>query len=152
MITITREDHDDPPIERCCFCRAVTGYWTALADRRPCDQVACCVQCSRYATPADVPTKWAWCQRERIASPDMRASLSAPPPSIVWPTGRPTPRALGEEGRRIADRRPSFTGTTSVQDQLYSRALAALGARPAPDPAVADVEKTTVHAGFIVGW
>lgn len=57
------------PLERCCFCRTKTGFWTTLKDRKPGDQVACCEVCARRAKAEDVPSKRDWCRRERIASP-----------------------------------------------------------------------------------
>jgi hypothetical protein len=66
------------PIERCCFCRTPTRWWTKLPDRTPGQQVACCQGCADSQAPADVPTKDQWCDREqalRLRSPasDARA-------------------------------------------------------------------------------
>lgn len=62
-IPIHREPGGEPPYEACCFCRAVTPWWTALPKKI----VACCPKCAARGEPADVPTKKAWCRREHIA-------------------------------------------------------------------------------------
>jgi hypothetical protein len=56
----------EPPYEVCCFCRTPTPWWTSL-DRPIGEQVACCPHCASRANPEEVPTKKAWCRRERIA-------------------------------------------------------------------------------------
>ena len=66
MITV---EHIDEDVERCCFCRKRTGFWTLLSDRTPGEQVACCASCARVAKEEDVPTKKVWIRRERIAEP-----------------------------------------------------------------------------------
>lgn len=53
--------------ECCCFCREKTRWWTDMPERKPGEQVACCPKCAKVATPEDLPTKEAWCRRERIA-------------------------------------------------------------------------------------
>lgn len=55
------------PMERCCFCRTPTPYWTELPDRSEGKQVACCPECAQEATAADVPAKKIWWRREEIA-------------------------------------------------------------------------------------
>ena len=67
MIPIEREPDDDQPCERCCFCRTVTDMWTAIPERSPGEQVACCTRCARHGTVAAVPAKADWCEREAIA-------------------------------------------------------------------------------------
>jgi hypothetical protein len=62
------EDHTDPEDrrgERCCFYRVFTNHWTALPDRTPGGQVACCRDCAKTRKPIEVPTKHDWCARER---------------------------------------------------------------------------------------
>lgn len=56
-------------MERCCFCRAKTAFWTELPERKPGDQVACCEACAKQAWPLDVPSKRVWMRRENIAVP-----------------------------------------------------------------------------------
>jgi len=51
-------------MERCCFCRKRTPFWTALADRTPGEQVACCETCAAAKSPAQVPTKKDWFDKE----------------------------------------------------------------------------------------
>jgi hypothetical protein len=46
--------------ERCCFCRSATRFWTALPDRTPGQQVACCETCAGTHWPVQVPSKEAW--------------------------------------------------------------------------------------------
>jgi hypothetical protein len=53
--------------EKCCFCRDQTAWWTSLPNRKPGAQVACCPHCASRADPKEVPSKTAWCRRERIA-------------------------------------------------------------------------------------
>jgi hypothetical protein len=67
-VPLEREPGDMPAAERCCFCRAVTPFWTALPDRAPGGQVACCKACADRAEASDVPPKPDWCRREAIAS------------------------------------------------------------------------------------
>lgn len=63
-------DPDDPhTLERCCFCRKRTSWWTKLPKRTPGQQVACCETCSKKHTTSEVPTKDAWCNTERRLSP-----------------------------------------------------------------------------------
>lgn len=66
-IPITREPPDMGVLERCCFCRAPTEYWTALKERTPGQQVACCQQCAKTRAPEEAPSKRAWFQAEDIA-------------------------------------------------------------------------------------
>lgn len=54
------------PHEHCCFCRAPTPWWTALADREPGAQVACCGECAEQYRPEEVPSKLEWCNKERV--------------------------------------------------------------------------------------
>lgn len=63
MIPIEPEPSDlrDAPAEYCCFCHLPTRWWTALPDRTPAGQVACCTQCAAKHQPAEVPTKATWC-------------------------------------------------------------------------------------------
>ncbi len=68
-VPVQEERDPGPGVERCCFCRHKTKWWTALPDRKPGEQVACCVDCSSRALPEDVPAKSVWIRRERIASP-----------------------------------------------------------------------------------
>lgn len=68
-IPIEREPDNDPPLERCCFCRNRTKYWTVLASRKPGEQVACCESCAKEHKPSEVPTKHAWCEKERKLNP-----------------------------------------------------------------------------------
>lgn len=68
MIPIHREESAKcMPIERCCFCRDTTHFWTSLEDRAPGQQVACCHLCAIRANPEDVPSKQVWLRLERIA-------------------------------------------------------------------------------------
>lgn len=53
------------PHERCCKCRACTPFWTALADRKPGEQVAICQACAEKHEPNEIPTKQAWFESER---------------------------------------------------------------------------------------
>ena len=46
-------------LERCCFCRTPTPYWNLIND------VACCEACAATHTFAELPTKQAWCAKER---------------------------------------------------------------------------------------
>ena len=64
-------DTDD--MEHCCFCRKPTISWTAIEERAPGDQVACCEGCASRGFPSDVPSKRVWMRRERIShSPTFR--------------------------------------------------------------------------------
>ena len=47
--------------EVCCFCDRPTKHWTALPDREPEDQVACCKSCAIKRRWDEVPTKIEWC-------------------------------------------------------------------------------------------
>lgn len=53
------------PSERCCLCRVPTRFWTALIGREPSDQVALCKDCAKKATAEQIPTKRAWCDKEK---------------------------------------------------------------------------------------
>lgn len=64
-VPIKKEPDPRPPFERCCFCRIATTYWTDLPDRTPAQQVACCSGCACSHKSAEVPTKEAWCAKER---------------------------------------------------------------------------------------
>lgn len=64
-ISLTREPPDMGAMERCCFCRAPTDTWTALAERKPGEQVACCQACAETRAPEEVPSKRYWCGLER---------------------------------------------------------------------------------------
>lgn len=66
-VPIHKEPDGEPPMERCCFCRSVTPYWTSLSDRKLGQQVAICQHCASRADPVDVPSKEMWSRRERIA-------------------------------------------------------------------------------------
>lgn len=55
--------------ENCAGCRAPTVYWTKLADRTPGQQVALCEDCAKTMKPSEVPSKRAWCEKERALSP-----------------------------------------------------------------------------------
>lgn len=62
-VPVEHEPNDFPIAhiqEACCFCRKPTRYWTALADRKPGQQVACCQSCAAAHKPSEVPTKDAW--------------------------------------------------------------------------------------------
>lgn len=50
--------------EHCCFCRSLTRWWTALKDRTPGQQVACCKTCAVVKIPTQVPTKDEWWDKE----------------------------------------------------------------------------------------
>lgn len=66
MITVKRES--DPhwaSLEACCFCHRDTDTWTALPDRTPGQQVACCEKCAVTHAPILVPSKRAWIDLER---------------------------------------------------------------------------------------
>lgn len=47
-------------IERCCFCRSPTEWWTAIPSRSEDQQVACCEICAGEFRQMDVPTKKYW--------------------------------------------------------------------------------------------
>ena len=68
-IPIEREPGDEPGVERCCFCRTKTPFWTLLKDRKPGGQVACCPDCAKVWRHKDVPTKEFWCYREHLLAP-----------------------------------------------------------------------------------
>ena len=57
------------PLERCCFCRVQTPFWTDLPGRTGGGQVACCQKCADERDPSEVPTKQAWCDKERALEP-----------------------------------------------------------------------------------
>jgi len=63
-IPVVQEPPDMGPAERCCFCRKRTRMWTALHDRSPGQQVACCEVCAKSHVPKDVPTKAEWFRQE----------------------------------------------------------------------------------------
>lgn len=50
-----------PPHEECCFCFTPTPLWTNLPDRKPGEQVACCLECSQTRKREEVPSKQQWC-------------------------------------------------------------------------------------------
>ena len=56
--------------ERCCICRTKTRWWTKLSDRTPGGQVALCPKCAVTTAPESIPTKDAWCDKERELNPD----------------------------------------------------------------------------------
>lgn len=60
---------DMGPCERCCLCRSHTRWWTKLPDRKPGEQVALCEGCALTTTPEAIPTKHAWCDKERELEP-----------------------------------------------------------------------------------
>jgi len=63
-------DPEDPTtLERCCFCRTRTSWWTKLPNRTGGQQVACCESCSKKHVPDAVPTKTEWCEKERRLTP-----------------------------------------------------------------------------------
>ncbi len=67
MIEIELEqDFQNFPLERCCFCRNPTKYWTLDPSKTPGEQLACCEKCSKIANYNDLPTKQQWCRREDI--------------------------------------------------------------------------------------
>lgn len=47
--------------ESCCFCHEPTRFWTALLDRKPGQQVACCPFCAETFDTDVVPSKKEWC-------------------------------------------------------------------------------------------
>lgn len=55
-IPVTEDRHDVR--ERCCFCRAETYFWATSND------VACCETCAKNHTPAELPSKKTWVDRE----------------------------------------------------------------------------------------
>lgn len=65
MIPVRREPEMRPPFEPCCFCLLGTTHWTALPDRKPGEQVACCRRCAAEREPADVPTRDEWFAQQR---------------------------------------------------------------------------------------
>lgn len=56
-IPLLREPDGMGGLERCCFCRKPTPMWTALKERTPGEQVACCDACAAARIPEEVPTK-----------------------------------------------------------------------------------------------
>lgn len=67
MIKVKLEPDDISwPLEKCCFCRNPTKYWTECTNLKPGEQLACCENCARVANYKDLPTKEEWCNRERI--------------------------------------------------------------------------------------
>jgi adenylate cyclase len=69
LIPVKRQPDLEPPYERCCFCRTPTTMWTALKDRAPGGQVACCKDCSLSHTQDEVPSKKDWCDKENKLTP-----------------------------------------------------------------------------------
>lgn len=63
----TKSEPNEEPVERCCFCRSRTNFWTELPDRTSGQQVAICQHCASRAKPDDIPSKKEWARRERIA-------------------------------------------------------------------------------------
>lgn len=60
-IPIEQENMPDERVrERCCFCWEPTTWWTDIMQRRPEQQVACCVECSEKYRQLDVPSKKYW--------------------------------------------------------------------------------------------
>lgn len=82
MIPTTTDTGPFGGLEHCAICRAITHHWTALPDRAPGEQVACCEGCAKSKTPGDVPTKDAWCVAEKRASGHVRRVTA------TTPTGR----------------------------------------------------------------
>lgn len=70
--------------ERCCFCRKPTPFWTALEDRTPGQQVACCETCSGLHEPSEVPSKAEWCDSERVKTPRTIREIVSPWLSKGW--------------------------------------------------------------------
>ena len=64
MIRLVKEPDGDEPLERCCFCRVTTPYWTSIKGRKLNKQVACCEACAKSHKVAEVPTKADWCKKE----------------------------------------------------------------------------------------
>lgn len=64
-IPLLREPAGMGGLERCCFCRKPTPMWTALKERTPGEQVACCEACAETQAPEEVPSKRVWCGIER---------------------------------------------------------------------------------------
>lgn len=58
--------------EACCFCHALTRFWTDLPDRTPGQQVACCPDCAGIFDADVVPSKNEWMDywRERNHAAD----------------------------------------------------------------------------------
>jgi len=56
----TEVDPDQRSVERCCFCRTPTDWWTAIPSRSEAQQVACCEICAGEFRQMDVPTKKYW--------------------------------------------------------------------------------------------
>lgn len=71
MIPIEREPPNMGPAEHCCFCDATTRMWTALAERKPGAQVACCEMCASTRSAEEVPDKSAWIAAEHKRHPRM---------------------------------------------------------------------------------
>jgi len=69
MIPIEQPNEGRDCLEPCALqgpsCRGLTGFWTALPDRGPEAQVACCSACSEALEPEDVPSKAEWFKRAR---------------------------------------------------------------------------------------
>lgn len=63
-VPVKPEEPARPPYEPCCFCERPTPNWTAMKDRPPEAQVACCRLCANKHEPEDVPTKEDWCLQE----------------------------------------------------------------------------------------
>jgi len=68
MVRVQAEPNPEPPLERCCFCRKQTNFWTLDAEGKVTGKsVACCEGCAKVASPEDVPAKRTWYRREMIA-------------------------------------------------------------------------------------
>lgn len=63
--TIIPEEAKPKDGEPCCFCSKMTLRWTAIATRKPSEQVACCAMCSEDREPSEVPTKAEWFYRQK---------------------------------------------------------------------------------------
>lgn len=55
-IPLTEDRHGSR--ERCCFCRTETQLWATSND------VACCEACAKTHSPAELPSKQTWFDRE----------------------------------------------------------------------------------------
>lgn len=58
MSIILIKDDIGPPLERCCFCRTQTQYWSKARD------VAVCEPCADIHEEVEVPSKKEWCSKE----------------------------------------------------------------------------------------
>lgn len=57
MIKIIKEPGGMEGLERCCFCRDRTPYWTKK-------DVAICLSCAKIHVESEVPSKREWCDKE----------------------------------------------------------------------------------------